>query len=368
MKKVFAALIPSNISTSSLRILPYVLNGFVCPSPKSIDIEISNRCNLHCQMCWFHGQNGVGDLYADQELTTNEIINIVDELSIYKPSIYIGGSEPFIRDDFLLILEHIKNHNMMVSFTTNGTLIDQLGVKKIVEIGTDVVNFSIDGHEALHDQVRGDGVFRKVTSVISELSKYKRKRCRVNPVINVNIIISPSMHGNLAQTIEELIKATDDGVDVYRLHHLWFITRSELKEHCRLVRQSLNCSARGAASHVTSCSENIKAPEIAKEILSLRDNPKVKLFPDLSYNNIINYYSNDPVDKKRCVAPFFGAVIKPNGDVRFCPDEWIDDYVLGNIRMDRFDSIWNNDKARKFRARLWKIKCFPGCKRCSWMY
>ncbi len=62
--------------------------------------------------------------------------------------------------------------------------------------------------------------------------------------------------------------------------------------------------------------------------------PKVTMFPDLQYADIVRYYSERPRFEKRCIAPFFGAVIKPNGDVKFCPDEWIDDYILGNLRND----------------------------------
>ncbi|HEX4919482.1 MAG TPA: SPASM domain-containing protein [Candidatus Bathyarchaeia archaeon] len=54
--------------------------------------------------------------------------------------------------------------------------------------------------------------------------------------------------------------------------------------------------------------------------------------------------------------------------MRFCPDEWIDDYTLGNIQQEDFKTIWNNFKARRFRAVLFLKKQFTCCKRCSWVY
>lgn len=352
---------------SPFGIIPHLLTGFRSQGPTAVDIELSNRCNLRCRMCWFHGESGIGDKYRGQELTTHEVFKLVDRLSTYKPRIYVGGSEPFIRDDFLDIIEHIKNHNLAVSFTTNGALLDTAKIKKMVAFGVDAVNFSIDGPEKLHDQLRGAGVFRKATSAVRELWECKKSQAKIKPIVNMNVTLSLSISGHVEKTINALIEATNDCADFYRLHHLWYVTSDELGTHRRLARQVLDCSANGAESHLIDTSSMIDAAAIAKELSSVIDKPKIRMFPNLEYTEIVKYYSSDPI-RKRCLASFSGALIKPNGDVKFCPDEWIDDYVLGNVRNQSFDNIWNNGKARKFRAELWKRKSFPGCKRCSWMY
>ncbi len=92
------------------------------------------------------------------------------------------------------------------------------------------------------------------------------------------------------------------------------------------------------------------------------------MFPDLGREDLVHYYSEGPCGRKRCIAPLRGVVVKPNGDVLFCPDEWIDDHVLGNIREQDIAEIWNGEKARNFRSALFRVKQFPACKRCSWMY
>jgi radical SAM protein with 4Fe4S-binding SPASM domain len=107
---------------------------------------------------------------------------------------------------------------------------------------------------------------------------------------------------------------------------------------------------------------------LADEIASLRREPKITMFPDLNYTGIVDYYAEGPRTGKRCIASFLGAVIKPNGNVTFCPDEWIDDYILGNVRDGSFQQIWNNERARRFRSQLMRQKHFQGCNRCSWMY
>ena len=55
------------------RVFPCILSNLQCDGLKQIDIELSNRCNLRYRMCWFHGENGVGDRYRDHELTSREV-------------------------------------------------------------------------------------------------------------------------------------------------------------------------------------------------------------------------------------------------------------------------------------------------------
>jgi MoaA/NifB/PqqE/SkfB family radical SAM enzyme len=102
-------------------------------SLKLVDIELSERCNLRCRMCWLYGKNGLGDKYSDNEMTTNEVIDLINQAAVYGSDIYIGGSEPFIRKDLPAILRHIKEKRLSVSFTTNGTLLGASEAERYIE-------------------------------------------------------------------------------------------------------------------------------------------------------------------------------------------------------------------------------------------
>ncbi len=333
-----------------------------------MDIELSNRCNLSCSMCWLHGAEGAGDKYGGSELLTEEVFRLLGQVAKFRPKIYLGGSEPLIRQDFLRILRHIKELDLYVFFTSNGTLLDSAKNRELVDLGVDSVIFSLDGDADLHDQIRGRGVFQKVTSNIKELMAYKKEKKTTKPHISVNIRITPSIIGRLAATIGAIAAATDEGIESYRMHHLWYVTEYELLRHQSAVKKYLNCSAPGAACHIISELGTINAALLSDEIDKLRKNPKIQLFPEMDNQEMYNYYSEGRPSKRRCWAPFSSVVIKPNGDVTFCPDAWIDDYILGNIRTEAFADIWNNEKARRFRSVIFRQKSFPGCKRCNWLY
>jgi radical SAM protein with 4Fe4S-binding SPASM domain len=352
------------------RLVSLLAADYRCQSPRQIDIELSNRCNLRCKMCWFHGESGVGDRYQGKEFSTEQVFALVDQLAQYNPAlrIYIGGGEPFVREDFPAILRHIKSRGLSASFTTNGTLIAAEQIEELVAIGVDAVSFSIDGYGELHDLERGAGVFEKVTQCVKSLSLCRSRRGCTKPLITVNVTLTDQLMGQLAETLQAIREATADGADFYRIHHQWYVSPDELSAHQSLIEQKLGCPAPGAAGHLLQSSRILDPHTLAEEIETIRCQPKIRMFPDMEYKDVVNYYSEKPRIRKRCVAPLLGAVIKPDGNVTFCPDEWIDGYILGNVRDHSFEEIWNNERARKFRAVLMKQKHFEGCNRCSWMY
>jgi radical SAM protein with 4Fe4S-binding SPASM domain len=319
-------------------------------------------------MCWLHGADGLGNRYEGVELSTGEISDFLCQAARYKSLIYLGGAEPLLRKDFLEILKKSKELDLYVFFTSNGTLLDSEKIREIVKLGVDEIIFSIDGGEELHDSIRGRGTFQKLTSNIKELLRYKSGRQCEKPRISVNIRITPFIIGNITKNIRAIDTATDHGVDSFRLHQLWYLTEKELQLHQASVKKYLNCSARGAACHLNPMADNINMELLTDEINRLRRIPRIKLYPQLSHQEMQIYFSEGTARKRRCLAPFYNVVIKPNGDVVFCPDEWIDDYSLGNIRTTNFDDIWNNEKARFFRSVIFRQKSFPGCKRCNWLY
>lgn len=351
----------------SFKLLPYILSGYRCGAPKTVDLEITNRCNLRCHSCWFYGERGIGDKYSDLELSTIEVFRLIDQFSEYKPNVYLGGSEPFIRQDLLEILAYIKSHALTITLTTNGTLLDPGKIEALVAVGIDHILFSIYGREELTEHETGDGDFVNAISVVKELLECKRRRGSAKPHVSVNVVVRAGFAHRLEEVMDAFKGATEDEV-TYRIHHLWYITHKELSVHQAATRQWLGCMAPGAESHLLPGSQAIDPASLADTISSFTDRSQVRSFPNLNHHEIVKYYSEDGCIKERCIAPFFIAVVKPNGDVKFCPDEWIDDFILGNVRNDTFDHIWNGDKARKFRAVLLKQKQFAGCKRCSWMY
>ena len=64
-----------------------------------------------------------------------------------------------------------------------------------------------------------------------------------------------------------------------------------------------------------------------------------------------------------CPNPYILAEIMPYGEVYPCSCGWIKGYSFGNIFKQTFDEIWNGDRAKEFREKLYNndFSLCPGC-------
>lgn len=133
--------------------------------PKFFVLSVTSKCNFHCRGCW------AGE-YAEHELTTSEIDNILTqakELGMYFAT--ISGGEPFLRKD---LLELFRKHNDMYFLVyTNGSLITEETAKELKELGNIAPAISIEGFEEETDKRRGTGSFKNAIKVMELLKKHE---------------------------------------------------------------------------------------------------------------------------------------------------------------------------------------------------
>jgi len=143
----------------------------VMRTPRSVDLEITSRCNLRCKYCYFFDNPEV----SYQDLPTEEWLQFIDELGrCGVMDISLAGGEAFIRKDFPLLLEAIVANRMRFSILSNGILINDDIAKFIYNTKRcDYVQISIDGSCAdVHDICRGEGSFIGAVRGIKILQKH----------------------------------------------------------------------------------------------------------------------------------------------------------------------------------------------------
>ena len=139
-------------------------------TPRSLDIEITARCNLRCRYCYFF-DNPAAE-YRD--LPAEEWLTFFDELgSLGVMNVTLGGGEPFIREDLPVLLEGIVRNRMRFSLLSNGALIDDGIAAHLAASGRcDFVQVSVDGSCAeTHDAFRGTDSFVGATRGIDTLRR-----------------------------------------------------------------------------------------------------------------------------------------------------------------------------------------------------
>lgn len=135
--------------------------------PLVVGLHVTNRCNFNCVYCYgVYYDNKKGDF------TTNDILKLVDELSdMGTRYITLTGGEPLLRDDIEIIIDRIKEENILCSMNTNGSLI---GKKINIVKKLDSITISLDGAEkATNDKNRGGNTFVKIMEGIRLLKSNK---------------------------------------------------------------------------------------------------------------------------------------------------------------------------------------------------
>jgi mycofactocin biosynthetic radical S-adenosylmethionine protein MftC len=138
-------------------------------APVNATWEVTYACNLNCIHCLSDsGKKRPG------ELSTEEALAVIDQLSALKVFQFnIGGGEPFMRPDFLDLMDYAHEKGIVTCISTNGTLIDAETAKRLSHPLV-YIQVSLDGATAAaNDAVRGKGSYDKVLVALEHLRDRK---------------------------------------------------------------------------------------------------------------------------------------------------------------------------------------------------
>ncbi len=347
-------------------------------SPYLIHMMPTYLCNLRCKNCGQWGE--VGNYYQKDSNDLRETVGIdvlkdfIDEVSTFSPTIFLTGGEPFFYKDIMELIRYIKEKNLICWIVTNGTLLDNYA-GELVELGVDVLYISIDGPEEIHNKSRGtlDG-FQKVASGVRKIIEEKDKQGKQKPLLCQVFTINESSH----QYLQEMPLITEKlGFEMLLVKHPYFNNTRTGINYENTMEKIFQCDAtswKGWVRDETSI-DSVALQKSISYLLKREHKFKLAFFPALKISDVPSYYSTQqdifyngtkPGERiKRCIAPWTHLMIYPNGDAVFCNDN--PDYVLGNIKNERFSEIWNNDKSKKFRKFI-KEDFLPICSRCCGLY
>lgn len=109
--------------------------------PLIIDIELTNHCNLNCKMCSrriMKRDKG----YMDKRL----LLKIIKEATDFETGIrFIRWGEPILHPKFLEYCKIVKKNDLPLHITTNGLLLTDKIIKKLVSLKVDSIIISMQG-------------------------------------------------------------------------------------------------------------------------------------------------------------------------------------------------------------------------------
>ncbi|QTA81411.1 Putative mycofactocin radical SAM maturase [Desulfonema limicola] len=160
-------------------------------APVNVTWEVTYNCNLSCVHCLSDsGPKRKG------ELNTQECFGVIDDLSAMKVFQFnIGGGEPFMRPDFLDLMDYAHEKGMVTCISTNGTLINSDTAKRL-DNPLVYIQVSLDGAAPeSNDPIRGKGSFNKVLKALECL----RER---DIEVSINTVLTKLSIGELDKMVD----------------------------------------------------------------------------------------------------------------------------------------------------------------------
>ena len=178
-------------------------------------------CNLRCRMCDLPARPARYRAEGLRPLDTPELLGVIDDFAaLGTVGLGFTGGEPMLRKDLFDLLERSILRGMITHLNTNGSFVDAAAAERLVALGLDSVNLSLDAADpAKHDSIRGHvGSHAEVLVAARRILEARRRAKAETPRLKLVTVLAPD-------TIDEAERVADlrsdigaDGVDFIPLH------------------------------------------------------------------------------------------------------------------------------------------------------
>jgi len=335
-------------------------------------LQVNYACYLRCQMCDRHAWGSSGAPLR-KILNISELNDLIDQLqTLQTRKITLVGTEPVMREDLPQILIDIRSKGIKPELYTAGIKLDDNIIQAILDTETDVA-FSVDGFNPdSHNGIRmPDKLFDAFGRTLQ--SVYRLKQAREERSLDADHVrISANFtiqNGNILDLTTVTAEDIDRiGVDTLRM---------------ALVHGS-------GPYQLNNSSLGILKSFVAK-LESLQTITEVDLSAGIKYaafgliragdfdNNVLVPSSYlEPQNHSHCHIGEYSVMIDPQGNVRPCiylsddngpfTDKSRDEFIMGNIKYQRFSDIWFGEKYAAFRkSNFPDMTTASKCRTCEYM-
>lgn len=386
-------------------------------NPFSVQLEVTTKCNLACIMCArdkYHGRganlpNDVLELFFDQILPTTQDVIVS---SFGEPLLYPRIEELFSKID--------PESGLELGFFTNFLLMDEPMARRIIESGVAYINASIDGaSKETYEAIRKGG---KWEDLLEKLRLFRSIRAEYNskfPKMNLCVVGSTL---NVSETAKFVDLAKEFGFDSVKYNPNMYVDDEEMDylslvhEQEKTVHQFKVANQRAVELDLHTNYHRKPFKAVSKE--PVPHDPSI-LATTLFQNKLKRFFRHELLwrlentqkqsgggvknmvylsgikakDKLLDSIPVVGKIRRPvpiphvvpnDAGPRSCGNPWthvhiksdgkvypccFSDEVMGDLRKQSFQEIWNGEKYQDLRKTLKEERPWASCRRasCNWV-
>jgi tungsten cofactor oxidoreducase radical SAM maturase len=308
---------------------------------KKVYLELTDRCNLECKICYRHQWNVIP---ADMnEALLGDVLNQIKQMSSVETIVLGGMGEPLVSPRFANTLKHLAGRKIWV--TTNSTMMREKLTPELLAL-TELFVVSVDGMEL--QMIAGRGVeFATVMDNIDYLNELKAAADMELPHLDIHFVAT-------RQNISDIFPL----MDVLAGKNIRYLVLSHL------LPQELNQSE--DILYKKHGNKEVRDLFHAIRNYSFKKGLRV-IFPEveLKTERRCEFVAGDAayITSDGDVVPCY-RLSHQGKEVVFGRSKTIRRYSFGNIATQTLENIWNSNAYRQFRNRIYNNH-YPSCPDCD---
>ena len=306
--------------------------GQVDSFPEDITVAVSSRCNYKCIMC--------AEWRRKQIDLPPESIEKLGDILPFARTLYVTGGEPLMYPHLDMLFETAQRAECGLTMVTNGSLLTDRNIERILKNGLFRVKFSLDAAtQKTYAKIRG-GNLEKVLRNISRLAEAKRVNNIDWPLLEVGFV---AMRSNILELPKFVAKAASVGINHINVSYCVAHVKEMIPESLFFMQ-----------------SESDQLMAVAKDVAQ-KVGVSITL-PNLLFKDAARAAGNsDGCGMDVCEAPWQSMFLWPEGILSMCCGGG---GGTGNLNDASFAEVWNH-KNRVAARKLINTKHPPAkCRSC----
>lgn len=276
--------------------------------------ELTTYCNLNCPFC-----------LNDSTVTNSEFMSLenfkimVDKVKNSIQLLMLSGGEPLSNPHILAMLDYLIQNDIAFRISTNGTLMTDEIMDRILCYPKSSIQFSLDGAIAeTDDEVRCPGHFNKIISLMTTLNQNGYKKGILKMVINrhnyeqIDDFFFLALKYNFIPTYAFLVKSG-------RAHKNW-------DELC--IDDSFKCILRDKIRKLMDDNVEYFQQYQSPDLLSYLHNMNIDYVGECQFN--LDHFT-------------FSPLILPDGSAQPCQGLQEKEFCIGNLVTQSMDDIYSKE-------------------------